>query len=129
MFARGDVDDGALVVAEATVGVADGARVLRDPRGRAVPAVDLGLEFPNDVVLFEQATKRRPPRRVDVELTGDVGEPSDQLVGRVVAIDTRQCRVGAEVATIGSGLEDPLDRVLENAAVLRLGDTASRFPS
>src|SRR4029077_8929131 len=43
------------------------------------------------------------------------------------AIDTRQCRVGAEVATIGSGLEDPLDRVLENAAVLRLGDTASRF--
>ncbi len=98
-----------------------GAGVLGDPDDGAVAAIDLGLEAGHDIGLGQAAGEFMPPIGFDIELPLDVPDAADQLRRRVVAVDAGQGGIGREIAAVGRGLEDPLDAVLEDAAVAGFG--------
>ena len=57
------------------------------------------------------------PVRVGVKRRGDIGDLILQLLGRVVAIHSRERRIGNEVAPLASGAEESLDRAIHECVV------------
>ena len=50
----------------------------------------------------------------------DVADRGDELLGRIVSVDSGQHRIGREVVPVRSGLENSLHDVFENATILFL---------
>ena len=83
----------------------------------AVLAADLRREVLDHVVRGHQPLEFVPPRRVDIQLRGDVLDPRLHRFDRIVAVDPRERRVRGQVVAVFGRLENALDRVLEEAAV------------
>src|SRR5262249_1351489 len=120
LLAGGDVHARALVADDPPGRVADGAGGLGDPDDATVLAVDLVLEPGDGPLLGHEALELLPPLLPDVALPADVGPLADQLLGRAEAEDARHRPVGWQDPALRRGLEDALDGVVEDGAVLRL---------
>ncbi len=90
-------------------------------------------------MFLQEANELGTPRGVDIELSTNVGQATAQCLGCLIAINTGQGRIDAEIAPVRCGLEDSLDGVLKNAAIfcfrlpqfvlhsLALGDLSGEF--
>ena len=120
-FALGNVFDSPFVVEERTTGVTHGARRLRNPDDLTIVAIDLGFKPRHRAVLLQQTGELIAAGGVHIELPTNVGQTTDQSVGRRVPIDPGQGRIHTDVAPVGCGLENALDGILKNTAVFCLG--------
>ena len=59
--------------------------------------------------------------RIDIELVLDVGSTGHEFVDRVETVHLGQREIGVEIPSIGRGLEDAVDGILNQAAVIGLG--------
>ncbi len=78
-LAFGDVLDGAFVVKQLALGVADGAAVFRNPDDRSILAVNLRLEPAQGVVFLHQPDEFLAAAVLDVKAVGDVLDAGHQF--------------------------------------------------
>src|SRR5688572_24070300 len=110
-----DVLDGALIVQDAALVVENGARVLGNPDGVAVLAMDARLEAADLAARLDDAHEFFAASRVDVELALDVAQRRDELLRHREAVDARERGVRVEVAAVRRRAKDALDGVFEEA--------------
>ena len=119
--ALGDVLHRALVADEAAAGVPHRVGVLGDPDARAVPAAHFRLEVDDFTAGFHDVAEDVAAARFDVEPALDVRQVGHQFVGRGVAVEAGEGRIGCQVVPVLGGLEDAFRGVLEDVAVAQLG--------
>src|SRR3569623_6467 len=117
MFALADVLNGALVVEQSAIGVADGPCILRNPDARAVLPVNFRLESRERIPFFQSPDELIAAARLYIELAGDVPHGGPQLQHRLVTVDPGEGRIDVDVSTVGCRLEDPFEGIFEDAAV------------
>ena len=83
---RGDILDGAFVVKQFALCVADGAAVFLNPDNGFVLAINLRLEPAQGVVLLHEPHKFLAATVVHVKAVGDVLDARHQLHRRVIAV-------------------------------------------
>src|SRR5918995_6829040 len=120
-LALGNVLYGALVARDPAPGVVDGARVDGDPHVASVFAKHLHLEAAHEAVPQREPVDLLPAFRLRVELATDVRDGLQQLLRGLVAEHAGHRGVGRQEPPLDRRLEDPLDGVLEDGAVLILG--------
>src|ERR1019366_1525784 len=117
-FAFGDVLDGAFVIKQLALRIADGAAVFRDPDDRSVLAINLGLEAAQGVVLVHEPDKFLAASVLDVKAVGDVLDARHQLHRRVVTVNPRQRDVRQQVVAADRGAENAFHQMIEDAVVI-----------
>ena len=117
-----DVLHRALVVQELSCGrIPDGAGILANPDLPAVLAIHLTVEVVDFVVPIEQLFEAVALLRIDIELVLNVGSTGQEFVDGVETVHLGQREIGVEIPSIRRGLEDAVDGVLNQAAVIGLG--------
>ena len=94
--------------------------ILAHPHGPPVGAHDFKLEIRHHVLRAQRLEQRLALRGIDVKLRGHIGQRLHQMLRRVVAIHPRQRAIRGDEAALRRRLENALDRVVENRAILRL---------
>src|SRR6202008_1237437 len=96
--------------------------VFGDPDYGAVLAPHLRLESGDITLACDQVAEVVAAAGIYVQLSCDVAERNYEILGGVKAVDASQGRIGTDVLSVGRGLKDALDGVLEDAAVLFFGN-------
>ena len=120
-LARGNFFDRAFIEENRAVRIAHGPRILREPDLAAVLAIDPIFKPFDDSLFLHLPLEFQPAVGVHIHLMSDVGDARHQLLWRCIAIHARQSGIDADVSPLGCRLEDALDGVFHDAAVLLLG--------
>src|SRR6185437_13204724 len=127
MFAFSDVACGAFVKHDLPCFISDGARVHGKPDLASVFPKRLVLEVPDHAVFFEQSFELFTACRIDIDLPRDVVTGSNQLFRRIESMYACEGRICDQVGAFGSRLKNTFTDVLEDPAILPLGNESGFF--
>ena len=117
-----DVRNAPLAAGKPAVASPDGPPRERGPEHCTVTPPQAGLEVPHLARLPEQRQELLPPREVVPARLGQSVELLHQPGRSVVPEHARQRGVGGQQPAVPGDLEDPLHGVVEQVAILPLGD-------
>ena len=126
-LALGDVLHRPFVVRHEPVRIAHRAAVLPHPDHGAVTPAHGVLEPFDGPGRLQPPPERVPLFGGDPERAAHVGDARDQLLGRRIAANPGERRVGRDDPPLGRGLERALDRILEDRAILLLRGAPRAF--